>query len=65
MKITEIKTKILAGKEVSGKCYFCSKEVNGEFWCFGCHEFICEKCDKGAAGHGHSVQEHLTGTLWD
>ena len=62
MKISEIRNKILAGKtgEVKGKCYFCGKEVDGMFWCFGCHHFICEECDtnKDEAFGNHNVQGH-------
>jgi len=25
-----------------GKCYFCGKEVDDEFYCYGCKEYICE-----------------------
>ena len=62
MKVSEIKTKILSCDtgEVKGKCYFCGKEVDGMFWCFGCHHFVCEECDTnaGEAMGEHSVQEH-------
>lgn len=40
-----IRRKILAGEEVKGNCFICGKEVSGEFFCFGCREFICEDCD--------------------
>ena len=67
MKIADIENKILAEKsdEVRGKCHFCGKEVDGMSWCFGCHKFICDECDKGASGPRHKVEEHKIGTLWD
>jgi len=62
MKVSEIRNKILLGKtnEVKGKCYFCGKEVDGMFWCFGCHHFVCEECDTnaGEAIGKHDVRKH-------
>ena len=62
MKVSEIKNKIYSGKEneVKGNCFFCGKEVDGMFWCFGCHHFVCGECDTNAGGAmgKHSVQEH-------
>ncbi len=62
MKVAEIKSKLLSGKEteVKGQCYFCGKEVDGMFWCFGCHYFVCEECDTnaGEAMGRHRVQAH-------
>ena len=64
MKVAEIKNKILLGKEVEvkGQCYFCGKEVDGMFWCFGCHCFVCEECDtnSGEVMGEHKVQAHQT-----
>jgi hypothetical protein len=31
--------------DASGNCFFCRKEVDGMFYCFGCKEFICGDCD--------------------
>ncbi len=25
-------------------CYFCRRLVASEFFCYGCHEVICEEC---------------------
>lgn len=65
MNISQIKNKILSGKEgeVIGKCFFCSKELDGMFWCFGCHHFICEDCDnKTDSPIGkHTVENHRKG----
>ena len=62
MKIAEIENKVINGKydEVRGKCYFCGKPLNGFYWCFGCHKFICEHCDNntGEAMGKHSVEAH-------
>lgn len=62
MKVAEIKSKILSDKanEVRGQCYFCGKGVDGMFWCFGCHRFVCGECDTNTdeAMGKHNVQEH-------
>lgn len=44
---------------VKGECYFCQAEVNGELYCFGCKEFICEGCDSTNLVAGrHDVSAH-------
>ena len=64
MKVCEIKDKILSDKpeEVKGQCFFCGKEVDGMFWCFGCHHFICGQCDTytDEPMGKHNVQKHQT-----
>jgi len=64
MKKPSIERKILAGKEgeVKGKCYFCGKEVDGMFYCFGCGEFICSDCEGDDSPFGrHSIEDHKEG----
>lgn len=61
MKKPSIEKKIrMDGSEnVKGKCYFCGKEVNGEFYCFGCGEFICDECECDDPPFGrHSIEDH-------
>jgi hypothetical protein len=29
--------------DINGKCALCDKEVNAEFFCFGCCHFVCTK----------------------
>ena len=56
-KITRL---ILDGnpEDVKGSCYFCGKEVDGMFFCFGCKEFVCSECDKTEIAGHHSVEQH-------
>jgi len=51
-------------KKEMGKCYFCGKEVDNEFYCYGCEHYICEEhlgCD--APMGKHDVEEHRK--CWD
>jgi hypothetical protein len=44
---------------VKGYCYFCGAEVSGEFYCFGCKEFVCDNCESESPPMGpHDVSEH-------
>ena len=56
----QIKQTILSGGEVKGNCRFCNKEVDGKYYCFGCHHFICEECESAdpPIGYFHKVEEH-------
>ncbi len=59
MNTDGINKKVLAGDRVEGECHFCGKEVGGEFWCFGCHHFICGNCESPDAPTGqHKVKDH-------
>lgn len=47
---------------VKGNCFFCCREVDGSFYCFGCKEFICAECitcdsDRDPSGR-HGACEH-------
>ncbi len=52
----------------SGNCYRCSMELDQDFYCSGCEEFICEEEECGGAiawsvasamGHGHHPEDHF------
>lgn len=49
-------------EDVKGKCYFCGKEVDGEMFCYGCNEFVCEDCEdfnmEDRPSGNHRVQDH-------
>jgi len=59
-KAKKIRTAILNGnpEDVKGNCYFCGKEVDGNFFCFGCKEFVCAGCDLRNESGPHSVEAH-------
>jgi hypothetical protein len=40
------------------KCYFCHREVSEDDFCFGCDEYICDKCDINEVGGDHLVEDH-------
>lgn len=43
----------------TGKCYFCSKDLTKDNYCYGCKEFICENCDTETIPFGrHHPSEH-------
>lgn len=41
-------------------CYFCDKELDGEWFCYGCEEYVCEECDKNPnlPFGSHHVTDH-------
>ncbi len=36
---------------VKSFCSLCGKPVNGLNYCFGCHCFVCERCDDDNSKH--------------
>lgn len=28
-----------------GKCHFCGCQVSGDYYCFGCDAYVCDRCD--------------------
>jgi len=60
-KARKIEETILGEKgagAVLGKCYFCGEEIDGMFYCFGCKEFVCAKCDETQECGLHRVEDH-------
>ena len=44
----------------SPTCYFCSRPVTDEAYCFGCAEYICDDCDTAPELCGdHSPDDHM------
>lgn len=48
-----------------GPCYFCHKQTDNDFYCYGCKEYICEGVDCGIPwsvasmlGKGHDPEDH-------
>lgn len=48
------------GGSIMPKCYFCHKEVSEDDYCFGCDDYVCEKCDENQtkAVGDHLVEDH-------
>ena len=44
--------------DVSGKCFFCGKELDGMSYCFGCKEFVCPECDDAFTLGRHDINAH-------
>lgn len=44
--------------EESGNCHFCGKEVDSDFYCYGCGEYVCEECDEKEPWGPHSIEDH-------
>jgi len=51
-----------------GNCFKCGAEVDSEFYCYGCKEFVCDGDDcegavgyslASATGHGHKPDDHF------
>lgn len=44
-----------------GPCFKCRVELTAEFYCYGCHEYVCDDCDTNeeATGLGHIVDLHF------
>ena len=40
------------------KCYFCRKEVSEDDYCFGCDEYVCDRCDQNEVAADHIVEDH-------
>ena len=40
------------------QCYFCEKVVGEEQFCYGCFEYVCEKCDWTTPVGDHDVLKH-------
>ena len=57
-RVSTINKQIHELEEVTGNCYFCHKEVNGNFYCFGCHKFVCNDCDETRVFGLHNVKDH-------
>ena len=58
-------TTAVAAVPEKGNCWFCGKEVGGEFFCYGCDEFVCEECDTDPFSlpfGGHIVENHQPNT---
>ena len=45
-------------KKQSHKCVFCEEPVNDDDYCYGCHEYICSKCDETEVIGDHKVGDH-------
>ena len=43
---------------IKGNCYFCSKELTEEYWCYGCLNFVCDDCDNDLPVGKHKVEMH-------
>lgn len=33
-------------KAKAGACYFCGEETTDDYYCYGCHQNVCERCDE-------------------
>ncbi len=50
----------------SGNCYKCGKELDSEFYCYGCKEFICDDCPESwsvadaTRSNRHEPDDHFT-----
>ena len=40
-------------------CYFCNREVGEDDFCFGCQQYICDKCDDSEQAGDHEPEDHL------
>ncbi len=47
--------------EVPGNCFRCGKQIDEEFYCYGCTEYVCDDCitNTGVCGPGHAVELHF------
>ena len=48
--------------KVKGRCHFCGVELDSDYYCYGCKEFICGVCDNCASTvypcGPHKVKDH-------
>ena len=50
--------------DLTPKCYFCKQVVTEEDYCYGCEQYVCEKCfdEDGDFPVGkHQVEDHMGG----
>ena len=47
--------------EVPGDCFRCGKQIEAEFYCYGCKEYVCDDCitNTGVSGPGHDSELHF------
>lgn len=43
----------------TGPCFACGKVVSGDFYCYGCKEYICDGCDKQCIEHENALGAHV------
>lgn len=56
------RAKPVVNEPKEGKCFNCGSKCDGDHYCYGCKEYICDKCDTaifGTPGHGHNKSIHL------
>lgn len=39
-------------------CYFCGKELDEDYECFGCGSYVCDDCDETMPIGTHFVEDH-------
>lgn len=42
----------------AGECFFCTAQCDGDYFCYGCEEFVCNVCDEVECIGRHMVEEH-------
>ena len=45
MQLSESDKTNVSLKNVKTFCSLCGRKVTGESYCFGCHTFVCSRCD--------------------
>ncbi|GAH53683.1 unnamed protein product [marine sediment metagenome] len=39
-------------------CYFCSRDVDNDRYCYGCRHYVCVECDETQPIGLHQIKDH-------